>query len=57
MYDYMLTKHECDLIWNIMHGAIPTDRSFYVCKFSDSHNCNYCGELNDLTHSLVTCNN
>ena len=44
-----------DLIWKIMHGAIPTGRFLYGCKYSDSPNCNYCGELDDLTHIFVTC--
>ena len=51
----MLTKNECDLIWKIRHGAIPTDIILYGCQFSDSPNCNYCGELDDLTHICVTC--
>ena len=51
----MLTKYDSDLIWKIRHGAIPTGRFLYVCKYSDSPNCNYCGELDDLTHIFVTC--
>ena len=43
------------MIWKIRHGAIPTGRFLYMCKYSDSPNCNYCGELDDLTHSFVTC--
>ena len=54
IYDCMLTKNESDLIWKIMHGAIPTGRFLYGCTYSDSPNCNYCGEL-DLTHIFVTC--
>ena len=27
----------------------------YGCKYSDSPNCNYCGELDDITHIFVTC--
>ena len=27
----------------------------YGCKYSDSPNCNYCGELDTLTHIIVTC--
>ena len=46
----MLTKNESDLIWKIRHGAISTGRFIYGCKYSDSPNCNYCGELDDLTH-------
>ena len=49
----MLTKNECDLIWKIRHGAIPTCRFMYGCKYSDSPNCNYCGELDNLTHIFV----
>ena len=52
----MLSKNECDLIWKIRHGAIPTGRFLYGCKYSESSNCNYCGELDDLTHIFVTCN-
>ena len=26
-----------------------------MCKYSDSHNFNYCGELDDLTHIFATC--
>ena len=44
-----------DLIWKIRHGVIPTGRFLYRCKYSDSPNCNYFGELNDLTHIFVTC--
>ena len=51
----MLTKNESDLIWKIRHGAIPTGKFLYGCKYSDSPNCNYCGELDDLTHIFVTC--
>ena len=47
-------KNESDLIWKIRHGAIPTGRFLYRCKYSDSPNCNYCGELDDLTHIFVT---
>ena len=43
------------MIWKIRHGAIPTGRFLYGCKYSDSPNCNYCGELDDLTHIFVTC--
>ena len=46
----MLTKNESDLIWKIRHGAIPTGGFLYGCKYSDSPNCNNCGELDDLTH-------
>ena len=55
MYGCMLTKNECDLIWKIRHGAIPTGRLLYGCRSSDSPNCNFCGELDDLTHIFVTC--
>ena len=56
IYDCMLTKNESDLIWKIRHGgAIPTGRFLYGCKYSDSPNCKYCGELDDLTHIFVTC--
>ena len=30
-------------------------RFLYECKYFDSPNCNYCGELDDLTHIFVTC--
>ena len=43
------------MIWKIRHGAIPIGRFLYGCKYSDSPNCNYCGELDDLTHIFVTC--
>ena len=55
IYDCMLTKIECDLIWKIRHGAIPTDRFLYGCIYLDSPNCNYCGEFDYLTHIFVTC--
>ena len=45
----MLTKHECDLIWKIRHGAILKGRFLYGCKYSDSPNC---GELDDITYIL-----
>ena len=47
-------ENESDLIWKIRHGTIPTGRFLYGCKYSDSPNCNYCGELDDLTHIFVT---
>ena len=28
IYDCMLTKNECDLIWKIRHGAIPTGKIY-----------------------------
>ena len=55
IYDCRLTKNECDLIWKILHDAIPTGGFFYGCKYSDSPNCNYCGELDNLTDIFVTC--
>ena len=33
IYVCMLTKNECDLIWKISHGAIPTGRFMYGCKY------------------------
>ena len=45
IYDCMLTKNECDLIWKIRLGAITTDRFLYGCKYLNSPYCNYCGEL------------
>ena len=54
IYDCMLTNNECDLIWKIRHGAIPTGRFLYGCKYLHSPNCNYCGELADLTHIFVS---
>ena len=51
----MLTKNESDLIWKIRHGAIPIGTFIYGCKYWDCPNCNYCGELEDLTHIFVTC--
>ena len=55
IYNCMLTINECDLIWKIMYGVIPTARFLCGCRYSDSPNCNYCGELDDLTNSYVTC--
>ena len=43
------------MIWKIRHGAIATGIMIYGCKYSDSPNCNYCGELDDFTHICVTC--
>ena len=37
------------------HGAVPTGRFLYGCEYSDSPNCNYCGQFDDLTHIFVTC--
>ena len=54
IYDCMLTKNSCGLLWKIRHGAIPTGRFLYGCKYSDSPNCYYCGKLYDLTHIFVT---
>ena len=28
---------------------------YFMCVFLDYPNCNYCGELDDLTHIFVTC--
>ena len=47
IYDCILTKNESDLIWKIRHGAIPTCRFLFGCKYSDSPNCNYCGHAVD----------
>ena len=55
IYNCILTKNESDLIWKIRHGAILKGRFFNGCKYSDSPNCNYCGEYDDLTHIFVTC--
>ena len=55
IYDCMLTKNESDLIWKKRHGAIPTGKFIYGCKYSNSPNCNYYGELENLTHIYVTC--
>ena len=55
VYNCMLAKNECDLIWKIMHGAIPTGRFLQGCKFADSPDCKYCGDLDDLTHIFVKC--
>ena len=30
IYDCMLSKNQCDLIWKIMHGAIPIEVDFYT---------------------------
>ena len=54
IYNCMLTKYECDLIWKIMYGAIPTSRFMYGCRYWDSPNCNYWYELNCLTHICIT---
>ena len=43
----MPTKNECDWIGKIGHGAIPRGRFLYECRYSDSSNCNYFGELDD----------
>ena len=52
IHDCMLTKNEIDLIWKIRHGAIPTGRFLYGCRYADYPNCNYYGELYDLTHTF-----
>ena len=49
IYDCMLMKNECDLIWKLRHDAIPTDRFIYGCRYSDSPICNFCVESDDLT--------
>ena len=51
----MLTKNACDLIWKLRNGAIPPCIFMYGCRYSDSPNCNYCGELDDLTLIFATC--
>ena len=48
-------ENECDLIWKISHGAIPTGRFLNGCTFSDFHNCHYYDKLDDLTEIFVTC--
>ena len=55
IYDCMLTKNKCNLIWKIRHVAIPTCRFMYGCKYSHSPYCNYYDELDDLTIFFVTC--
>ena len=55
IYDCMLTKNKCDLIWKIMHGAIPTGTFLHGCKYLDYPNCNYCDKWDYLTHIFVTC--
>ena len=55
VFDCCFSYDECDLIWEIRHGAIPTGRFLYGCKYFDSPNSNYCGELYDVTHIFVTC--
>ena len=55
IYDCMVTKNECELIWKILYGAIPTCRFLYECKYSDFSNCNYCSELDDLSYIFVIC--
>ena len=52
----MLTKNGSELIWKIRHGANPTCRFLNGCRYLDSPNFNYCGDLDDLTHIVVTCN-
>ena len=37
----------------IRHGTIPTGKILYGHRFSESTHCNYCGELDDLTHILI----
>ena len=31
------------------------NNNLYACRYSDFPNCNYCGELDDLTPIFVTC--
>ena len=33
----------------LMHDVILTSKFIYGCKFSESPNCNYCDEFDDLT--------
>ena len=36
------------------HGSILTGRFIYGCTYLDTPNCEYCDELDDLTHIVVT---
>ena len=47
-YSSLLHKHENDLIWKILHGSIPTGRFLYSDQFSDSLNCKFCGDHDEL---------
>ena len=35
------------------HGVIPTVRFIYGCTYLYSPNCDYCDELDDLSHIVV----
>ena len=39
---------------SIRHGSIPTGRFFYGCTCLDTPKCDYCDELDDLTHIVIT---
>ena len=45
LYQYMM--------WKIVHGAIPAGRYLYECKFTDSSNCKFCGDYDDLSHIFL----
>lgn len=55
VYSCLLAKHECDLLWKILHGAIPTGRYLHGCSFADSPNCRFCNKMDDLEHIFFKC--
>ena len=57
-YSPMLRQKECDLLWKILQGKIPTGQYLFNCKFVQSPNCIYCANKNnvdDLMHIFFEC--
>ena len=55
-YSPMLRQKECDLLWKILQGTIPTSQYLFNCKFVQSPNCIYCANksnIDALMHLLV----
>lgn len=54
-FNKKLTKRESDMIWRMLHGAIPTGRYLHGCRYATNPNCLFCGDIDDLTHIFVKC--
>ena len=55
VFSNMLTKKESDLLWKILHGGFPTGSFLFSCKFANSPNCLFCGDLDELLHIFFKC--
>ncbi len=55
VFSKMLTKLQSDMMWKILHGAIPTGNFLFSCHFAATPNCLFCDDLDDLLHIFYTC--